>query len=797
MATALESRFEGAAVHVADTGGQVLERLASGDCDLLILDHDLPGVSASDIVRRLTEGAGSARTPVLYCVTRDAEREGARSRVERFGVRTFLTHPFGAADLIECVAALLLPKRANGAGESGPATVLATALAGNGEGVAPQTIAGDSLGSAVTHRMDILDRAAVSLLDGADDVDALASAREEAAVLAGVLIASGRHDGASLAREIEQVLDVDAQIDTLRLSELVVALRAELQRPVTSSDLGGPADTRPLLVVLDGGSGFGETVGLEAEARGLRCRTVVDASQLRSSLSEESPAVILIDLDVSPVRDAAVAMIGEIETTAPMTPVVVATSAGSLTSRVAIARAGGYRLLRKPVSPTVAIDTVISAIRRAHVSGCRLLAVDDDAVGLADLRERLEPMGVELTVLHDARRFWEEIEVLRPDVILLGMNARHHSGLELCRVLRADDRWVSLPVIVLGEAPDPAAMHLAFLAGADDFVPKPLVARDIVTRVANRLERHRGVQEAAGTDPLTGVATRRRSEEALNSLLRLAIRYRQPFSIAAINVDGLREVNESIGIAAGDAVLRRLGRLLRNSFRSEDVVGRWGGDQFIFGGFGLEKDDCVRRLRRISERLGRDPFRGGDIEINVGFSAGVATLFSDGIDLSSLQHAAEDTLAHAKSVGRSWILPSGWSADRTDSTEVVDIVLVEGDTALAGMLTHTLEQAGWSTRWFRDAAEAMGQLCGSKPLLRAGAILLEVELPGRDGFSVLRALSRDGVLARSRVIMLTARANETEVLKAFDLGAMDHVAKPFSVQVLLRRIRRAIRVPVR
>jgi len=70
--------------------------------------------------------------------------------------------------------------------------------------------------------------------------------------------------------------------------------------------------------------------------------------------------------------------------------------------------------------------------------------------------------------------------------------------------------------------------------------------------------------------------------------------------------------------------------------------------------------------------------------------------------------------------------------------------------------------------------------------------VLEVDLPGRDGFTLLRAFGRDDVLARSRVIVLTGRANEPEVLRAFDLGASDHVAKPFSVQVLLQRVRRAI-----
>jgi len=346
--------------------------------------------------------------------------------------------------------------------------------------------------------------------------------------------------------------------------------------------------------------------------------------------------------------------------------------------------------------------------------------------------------------------------------------------------------------MILGDATDPAAMHLAFLAGADDFIAKPLIASEIVTRIANRLERHRLNQEQAGADPLTGLLTRRRAEESLQTLLRLASRYRTPFSLASINVDGLRDVNEACGPASADAVLRRLGRLLRNSFRVEDVVGRMGGDNLVLGAFGLEKDDCVRRLRLVGERFAQEPFRGGEAEMHVSFSAGVSALHSDGLDLAALLHAADDTLSYAKSIGRGSTLPAGWAPGRTQPTDVIDVAMIERDAPLAGLLLHALGQTGWSTRWFKDADEAMDALCGPYPKLRARAILLEVDLPGRDGFAVLRALQRDDVLARSRVLMLTTRANEPEVLKAFELGAFDHIAKPFSVQVLLQRIRRAI-----
>lgn len=72
-------------------------------------------------------------------------------------------------------------------------------------------------------------------------------------------------------------------------------------------------------------------------------------------------------------------------------------------------------------------------------------------------------------------------------------------------------------------------------------------------------------------------------------------------------------------------------------------------------------------------------------------------------------------------------------------------------------------------------------------------MLLDVDLPGLDGLSVLRRLARDDVLSRTRVIMLTARAGEAEVVEALELGAFDHVAKPFSVPVLMQRVRCALR----
>jgi DNA-binding response OmpR family regulator len=121
---------------------------------------------------------------------------------------------------------------------------------------------------------------------------------------------------------------------------------------------------------------------------------------------------------------------------------------------------------------------------------------------------------------------------------------------------------------------------------------------------------------------------------------------------------------------------------------------------------------------------------------------------------------------------------------------VVDVLLVDDDEALGALVVHALTGRGWSVRWLRDGAEAVELL--DAPGFLARAVLLDVGLPGLDGLSVLRHLGRRGRLATTRVVMLTVRANEGEVLEALDLGAFDHVAKPFSLSVLIHRVRRAV-----
>jgi len=122
----------------------------------------------------------------------------------------------------------------------------------------------------------------------------------------------------------------------------------------------------------------------------------------------------------------------------------------------------------------------------------------------------------------------------------------------------------------------------------------------------------------------------------------------------------------------------------------------------------------------------------------------------------------------------------------------VDVLLVDDDEVLSGLLLHTLKTQGYRTEWIVDGQVAADKLRGPTPELKARIVVLDVNLPSLDGISVLRELSRTGALKEMKVIMLTVRSSEPEVLSTLQLGAFDHVPKPVSVPVLMQRIKRAL-----
>jgi diguanylate cyclase (GGDEF)-like protein len=435
------------------------------------------------------------------------------------------------------------------------------------------------------------------------------------------------------------------------------------------------------------------------------------------------------------------------------------------------------------------VDQVAQLLERTRPAGTPMLAVDDDPAIRDAVRALLEPEGLQVNTLDDPMRFWEELESVRPAVLLLDVDMPGASGIELCRVLRNDPRWAAVPVIFLTSRRDPATVQEVFAAGADDYLVKPIIGAELVTRIRTRLERFRLHQALADNDGLTGVSNRRRSREVLGRLLRMAERFEQPLCLVELDLDHFKSVNDRYGHAAGDAVLRRLGELLTLTFRGEDVVARWGGEEFIVGMYGMAAEDARQRMAQLLEGFRDEEFTADGQAFRLSFSAGVAQYPRDGSDVDSLYRSADEALYRAKSAGRDRVFVAGAPEP---AGRHLDVLVVEDDDAIGDLLSGALDTRGYRSQRIDDGSRALEALAGEEPAVSADLVLLDVDLPGLDGLAVLSGLRDAGALAETKVIVLTARTAEAEVLKALELGAFDHMAKPFSVAVLMQKVRQAL-----
>lgn len=508
-------------------------------------------------------------------------------------------------------------------------------------------------------RVAVVEEASHALMKQELSTDARRHAEREAHKLAGAVGTFGFWDASTVAREAEHILVGDEPIgppEALRLVSIAAQLRRDLEgEPPSSADESGepefeesPTGARPTLLIVAQDLDFRDRVATEARSLGVDVISSQNATEARGLVGSAMDAVVL-DLSLD---GAGIALLEELHKARPKLPVVVISTGDEFQDRVDAARFGGRGFLQKPVRPAQILDLLRDSLAVSRDELPTIVAVDDDPDLLSLIEALLTPIGARVVRCDDPFRALNYLVEHAPDLVMLDVDMPGLNGIELCRVLRNDPRWTAVPILFLTARTEPQNVMRIFEAGADDFVAKPLLGPELVARVRNRLERTRMLRLAADVDSLTGVATRRRGIEVLERFFRLAQRQRQPISVAVIDLDHFKAVNDRFGHLVGDLVLRRVAGILSACFRGEDIVARWGGEEFLVAMYSMPLASAARRLEQALEKLREEKFEAAGATLRVTFSAGVAEFPRDGSDWTAMYRVADDALVRAKNAGR-------------------------------------------------------------------------------------------------------------------------------------------------
>lgn len=293
--------------------------------------------------------------------------------------------------------------------------------------------------------------------------------------------------------------------------------------------------------------------------------------------------------------------------------------------------------------------------------GGRVLLIDDDRVQAALVGGIVRAFRSPAYALEWVASFEEGLERLASGdyaACLLDYQLGPRDGLELLREAAA--RGCRTPIIFLtAEASEDVDVQ-AMEAGALDYLLKSELTPGLLRRslryavkLGATLE---SLRELAVRDELTGLPNRRAFEAALGEELERARRFGRGFGLVLTDVDRFKEVNDRLGHAAGDGVLREVARRLRTAIRSVDRLARFGGDEVALILPETTPAEAAAVARRLVESVGREPF-GDDLAVTV--SAGVAVFPVDGGDRETLFRAADQALYAAKRAGRNRALSAG------------------------------------------------------------------------------------------------------------------------------------------
>lgn len=190
----------------------------------------------------------------------------------------------------------------------------------------------------------------------------------------------------------------------------------------------------------------------------------------------------------------------------------------------------------------------------------------------------------------------------------------------------------------------------------------------LLTYILNTNLRHRRqLQRLASQDSLTGLPNRRRTTELANAAITAAISAQQPLTVAIIDLDHFKAINDRYGHAAGDHVLREFARMSRESLRDSDILGRWGGEEFLLVMPGTTLDAALVSLERLRTQALQIRLPSMDAELKVTLSAGLAMNEHDVKSLDDIVARADAALYDAKNQGRDLVSVADESY-RTTST---------------------------------------------------------------------------------------------------------------------------------
>lgn len=284
-------------------------------------------------------------------------------------------------------------------------------------------------------------------------------------------------------------------------------------------------------------------------------------------------------------------------------------------------------------------------------------------------------------------------------------------------------------------------------------------------------------------DVLTGAYNRKYYEDNVKMSTRVS-------GIAMLDIDDFKLYNDTFGHMAGDVALETVVGVIKEEIRKIDLIIRYGGDEFLIVMPGIEENSFVKKIRYIREKIDNTKVPGYP---ELKLSVSIGGVVSDGRPIQYAIDKADKLMYKAKIRKNMVVTENDINEDNNNTSEVkrFKILIIDDSEKNRGELTEMLE------REF-DVINASDAKQGIEMINKYGEdialLLLEVKICRMSGFEVLTYMKHSGLTENIPVIIISDEKSESFIRRAYDLGAVDYIGRPFDFQTVYKRVLNTIKL---
>lgn len=494
----------------------------------------------------------------------------------------------------------------------------------------------------------------------------LQTLRDQLHKLAGAAGTFGFSSLGQRARELEQ--EADQWLETLQQEQqslqdfsrsLQQLARQQFQaehspEPATQSSRSPrPSSSARRIYILEDQRSIGENMRLTLNNFGYQAEHFTRIVELEAALQQQLPDALIVDVNLPDEALTGLEYAANLQQRLdePL-PLLVITTQDDFATHLQAVRVGALGFFTKPVDIPQLENRLERCFAQQHGEPYRVLIIDDDRELASRFSLILRGANMLVEMLHEPAEIFTRMRSFNPEVVLLDVSMPGCTGPELAQIIRLNDDWLRVPIVYLSAETDITRQMNALIKAGDDFVTKPISDNALVAAVFSRAQRARLLSNALSRDSLTGLLKHADIKEQAAIELERAQRSGKPASVAMLDIDFFKKVNDSYGHAAGDNVIRALANLLRQRLRRIDSLGRYGGEEFLVVLPDCPAEQAKRILDEIRQRFAELQFIASGQQFSVTLSAGIAATDEAPASADDLLDRADRALYGAKHGGR-------------------------------------------------------------------------------------------------------------------------------------------------